>query len=384
MSKQPQKQRQKAKGGGHKTRRLSPTQRRSTGRAQRRDPSELLKKSPDEKLDLHEVYDGASHDLVQGLVVSRRGPVYMVRLGESAPPTVLEVPHGDEEKGEPNLGHEVVACIARGEGKAAVVGDLVYFIWEESDLASGLIIAVELRDNALVRADALGRAPQVLAANLDRIWVVTALYPPPKSGLIDRYLVAAHANQIEVGIILNKIDLFMDEEHVEELEDLLAPYRALELPILLLSAREHEGIDTLKEALKRGRSVFVGHSGVGKTSLLNALVPELDEAVNDVSDSTGKGQHTTTTSTLYTLESGGELIDSPGIRGFGLWEMPSEELKDHFVEFLPYASQCRFHNCVHLHEPECEVIAAVNRDEISIDRYDAYQRIYDDLLDLEG
>jgi ribosome biogenesis GTPase len=262
-----------------------------------------------------------------------------------------------------------------------VIGDFVYFVWEQSDLAQGLIVAIELRDNALVRADALGRRPQTLAANLDRVWVVSALDPPPKSGLIDRYLVAAHVNKIDVGIILNKVDLFMDEDHVDELAELLAPYRALHIPILLMSALEGDGLEELRGALVDERSVFVGHSGVGKTSLLNALIPGLDEAVTEVSEATGKGQHTTTTSTLYSLEKGGELIDSPGIRSFGLWDMPPEQLKDHFTEFIPYASKCHFHNCTHLHEPQCAVIEALDQDEIHIERYENYVRIYDDLLD---
>ena len=378
MGKKTQSQRQKSRGSGHKSRRLSTPQRRTGGRLLRREPSELLRSRPDETLDLSHVVDGELQGICRGLVTSRRGPVYVVRWtsqeqGEDTTSGTFNFALGDE-----------LPCIARGDGKAAVVGDEVFFTWERSDLAFGLIIAVDLRDNALVRADALGRRPQVLAANLDRIWIVTALYPPPKSGLIDRYLVAAHANQIKAGLILNKIDLFMDHAHVEELEDLLEPYRALGLPILLMSALQGEGLEELQHALGQGRSVFVGHSGVGKTSLLNAVIPELDEAVNEISEATGKGQHTTTTSTLYQLEGGGEIIDSPGIRGFGLWGMPSEELKNHFVEFLAYSDQCRFHNCVHLHEPDCAVLEAVEQGEISFERYDAYLRIYEDLLDLDG
>jgi ribosome biogenesis GTPase len=127
----------------------------------------------------------------------------------------------------------------------------------------------------------------------------------------------------------------------------------------------------------------VGHSGVGKTSLLNALIPGLDEAVKEVSTATGKGQHTTTTSTLYTLDQTIEIIDSPGIRGFALWKLPSEELKNHFAEFLEYSDHCYFNNCLHINEPKCAVLDAVDDDLIYYDRYDAYLRIYDDLKDEE-
>ena len=376
--KKPQRQKSKRPTGGHKSRRSTVSRRHRTSRTRRLEPHELLRGHPEDTVDLNEFYDGDHNSLCSGLVVSRRGPVMIVRWERGASPADDFWSSQDRqlERGEE------LPCIARGHGKGAVVGDTVHFLWEQSDLGLGLIIAVELRENALVRADALGRRPQTLAANLDRVWVVSALDPPPKSGLIDRYLVAAHANHIPVGLILNKIDLFMDEEHVDELDVLLGPYRQLSLPILLLSATEGEGLAELREALEGERSVFVGHSGVGKTSLLNAMIPGLNEAVNAVSDATGKGQHTTTTSTLYRLSGGGELIDSPGIRAFGLWGMPAEELKDHFVEFLEYAPQCYFNNCAHLHEPDCAVLRAVEEGYISFERYDAYIRIYEDLLDL--
>ena len=375
MSKQ---QKKKNRTGHHKSKTGSRSKhRRQEGYGYRQEPKELLKTASQSHININEHYDGDVTQVATGLVVSRKGPVYFVQWQTGAEPHA-EFWSEDQEAIKIN---EALPCIARRGGKAAVIGDIVHFIWEQSDLALGLIIAVELRDNALVRADALGRRPQTLAANLDRIWIVSALDPPPKSGLIDRYLVAAHVNQIQVGLILNKIDLFMDEEHVGELEDFLAPYQALNIPILLLSALEQDGIDSLHEALRGERSVFVGHSGVGKTSLLNALIPGLDEAVTEVSEATGKGQHTTTTSTLYRLDDGGEIIDSPGIRSFGLWSMPAEELKDHFQEFLVYAEQCHFNNCTHLHEPSCAVLDALDQDKIHLERYENYVRIYDDLLD---
>ena len=162
----------------------------------------------------------------------------------------------------------------------------------------------------------------------------------------------------------------------------------LGIPTLYVSAHHGEGVDRLKRELRGERCVFVGHSGVGKTSLLNALIPDLREAVNELSEATGKGQHTTTTSTLYTITvkdesdtSTLEIIDSPGIRAFGLWQMPAHELKDHFQEFLSYAPYCHFNNCVHIMEPKCAVLEAVESDEIPFERYDAYVRIYEDLLD---
>ena len=343
---------------------------------------------------LHLVED---RDILYALVVGRRGPVYLVEWMD--PKTLIDLDLLDEDQVESsyqlsnvyetetgisyNIGDQI-PCIAKGQGKSAVVGDWVQFVWEQSDLGHGLMVKVQSRTNALVRLDALGRRPQTLAANLDRIWVVCAVEPPPKSGLIDRYLVAAHAQGIEAGLIFNKIDLIMDEEHVEEIEDLLMPYRKLKIPVILASASSIDGIDDLHKALAETRNVLVGHSGVGKTSLLNALIPGLSEEVTALSEATGKGQHTTTSSTLYRLPHGGEIIDSPGIRSFGLWGIESQQLRSHFIEFLPWAEQCQFHNCSHTVEPKCAVIQAMDDDLISFERYDAYVRIYEDLLESEN
>jgi ribosome biogenesis GTPase / thiamine phosphate phosphatase len=343
---------------------------------------------------LHLVED---RDILYALVVGRRGPVYLVEW--TTPQTLIELELLDEDQidaahkvsdmyeTEMGISYKIgdqIPCIAKGQGKSAVVGDWVQFVWEQSDLAQGLMVKAQSRMNTLVRLDALGRRPQTLAANLDRIWVVCAVEPPPKSGLIDRYLVAAHAQGIEAGLIFNKIDLIMDEEHVEEIEDLLMPYRTLQIPVILASASSIDGIDELHKALAGTRNVLVGHSGVGKTSLLNALIPGLREEVTALSEATGKGQHTTTSSTLYRLTHGGEIIDSPGIRSFGLWGIESQKLRSHFVEFLPWAGQCQFHNCSHTVEPKCAVIQAMDDDLISFERYDAYVRIYEDLLESEN
>jgi ribosome biogenesis GTPase len=341
---------------------------------------------------------GATDAPCAGLVVGRRGPVYTVRQLKGPPPpdpaelAAAAVARLRAEGREPTLELPEPApidphrapCIARGAGKRAVVGDVVGFHWELNDLACGLITEVAERRNALVRADALNRGPQTLAANLDRVWVVCATEPPPKRGLIDRYLVAAHARGISAGVIFNKCDLLRDDEEREDAEDVLLPYEILDHPTFMVSAETGVGLDALREALRDERSVFVGHSGVGKTSLLNALIPSLNEAVGAISEATGKGQHTTTTSTLYELEGGGEIIDSPGIRGFGLWGMEPRELKEHFPEFNEFAPRCRFYNCLHVDEPTCAVRDAVEADELSFDRYEAYLKIFEDLEDLKG
>ena len=294
-------------------------------------------------------------------MITRIGPVYRLRLLDG------------EKQTEP----EIIDCIARGAARTAVVGDVVRFVDEESVLGAGLITAIEARQNALVRADALGRRAQTLAANLDRIWIVSAIRPPPRSGLIDRYLVAAQQQGIAAGLLFNKIDL-LDEAMGDELTALAEAYAPLDIPIHWVSAESGAGLEKFQSVLSHERVVLVGHSGVGKTSILNALIPTLEAEVRALSESSGRGQHTTTTSALYTFAGGGELIDSPGVRGFALWGVPPEELASYFPELAALAGECHFHNCQHLSEPRCAVRAALG-ESISQLRYDGYLRLRGEL-----
>ncbi len=195
---------------------------------------------------------------------------------------------------------------------------------------------------------------------------------------------AAHKQNINVGVIFNKIDLIRTVEIRDFVQDSLRQYPKIGIPVLWASAQRTMGLDLIEEELKGKTSVFVGHSGVGKTSLLNALVPGLEEHVQEVSDATGRGQHTTTSSTLFHLPKGGAVIDSPGIRGFGLWGVEGNDLKNHFVEFLRYQDQCKFQDCQHLSEPSCAIKEAVRLEKVSKLRYDAYTKIRASLLDEEG
>jgi ribosome biogenesis GTPase len=294
-----------------------------------------------------------------GRVTGRLGPVFMVET-ESGPP---------------------LSCVARGAGKAAVVGDRVVFIPEvQTELAEGLIVEVGERSSTLVRMDALGRRAQVLAANLDRIFIVSAVEPALREGFIDRYLVAAHAQGIESHIVINKIDLLGEGALASMLERLDA-YRQLGIPIHLLSAHSGQGLEAFINAFGDHSSILVGHSGVGKTSLINALCPDVEERVKVISAATGRGQHTTTTSAMYRLPNGGEVIDSPGVRGFGLWGVSANMLRDHFPELSSRADECRFADCQHVNEPRCAVRLALDEDLICKRRYNSYLSIRRSLLD---
>lgn len=293
-----------------------------------------------------------------GRVIARHGPVLTVACADG---TTCE-------------------CVARGKGKGTVIGDRVRFIeGADTEMAEGLVVEIEPRDRVLVRANALGRREQVLAANLDHIFVVVTIEPPLREGLIDRYVVAAHQQGIDASIVFNKVDLLTDADAIEDVGDRLAPYPALGYPVYFVSAAARKGLGDLRTALQSKCSIFVGHSGVGKTSLLNALDPGLGERVQQLSDSSGRGRHTTSASMLHTLPGGGEVIDSPGVRGFGLWDLEPEALRDHFVEMAQRAGQCRFKDCQHLSEPGCAVLAAVESGEIAQSRHDSYVRIRESL-----
>lgn len=294
-----------------------------------------------------------------GRVVTRLGPVFTVESDEG----------------------ERVECVARGRGNKVVVGDRVVFErGAGNEMADGLIVAVAERRSELVRADAMGRRAQVLAANIDRIFVVNAPEPPLREGLIDRYLVEAHRQGIEAWLVFNKLDLFDGEPEEEaDVRERLSIYPGIGHPVVFVSAADGRGLDELRGATRERCSIFVGHSGVGKTSLLNALDPGLGERVQVLSGASGRGQHTTSTSALYDLPGGGAVIDSPGVRGFALWDIEAGELKAHFPEFVERERACKFANCSHTHEPGCAVIEALEAGEIADSRYDSYLKILESL-----
>lgn len=211
---------------------------------------------------------------------------------------------------------------------------------------------------------------QVIAANIDALVIVAATKKPCiKPGLIDRYLISAQTGGVEPILCVNKIDL------VDELPEEVQLYRDLGLTVVPTCATDSEGVDQLRAELKGRMSVFAGASGVGKSSLLNALDPSLALATKEVSESTNRGKHTTTASRLYTLDGDIRVIDTPGIRQLGLWKVTPETLMFHFDEIAEFATQCKFRDCAHTHEPECAVREALESGGISKSRYESYRRI---------
>jgi len=272
---------------------------------------------------------------------------------------------------------KTVRCKIRQNMGELVCGDKV--IWQAENDDSGVICAVIPRHSLLARPDFQGRK-KLIAANIDQIMITCATQPELSPGLIDRYLVAAEATGITPVIVTNKIDL-VDEKSRPLLEQQLAIYHQLGYQIIYTSAVIQHGLDNLIQQLKDRTSIFVGHSGVGKSSLVKALFPEQQIRIGELSEATGKGVHTTTASTLYHLPQGGELIDSPGIREFGLWEINEAQVAEGFLELRPHLGNCRFRNCRHQNEPGCAIQEAARMGDISQQRLSSFYRIVESLTE---
>ena len=242
----------------------------------------------------------------------------------------------------------------------------------------GAVEEIAPRRNRLSRQAAHGEREQVIASNVDQVAIVVAVKSPPlRPGLIDRLIIAASNQQIEPFVVINKVDLGRAKK-VLKVHDI---FRELGYEVIYTSATEGTGVPHLVLRLADKTTVFAGHSGVGKSSLLNAIHPELKLATGKVSARTSKGRHTTTRATLFPLPAGGYVVDTPGVRAFGLWDVQKADLDIFFREFQPLIEECHFYDCTHDHEPDCAVRAAVEAGDIRRPRYDAYIRI---MRTLEG
>jgi len=269
----------------------------------------------------------------------------------------------------------VLRTLATDERNIVTTGDRVWFLPALND--EGVIERVEPRHGLLTRASR-GRE-HVLVANVDQVVIVVSLVEPElKPHLIDRYLVSAEQGGIAPIICLNKADLVDPTPY----QPIIGLYSQLGIPTLLTSAATEQGIDQLRSRLKDRQTVFTGQSGVGKSSLLNRIQPELGLRVREVSAGNQKGKHTTTTAELIRLEFGGWVVDTPGIRQFQLWDIIPEEVEGFFPEFRPYVPLCAFPDCTHTHEERCAVKNAVENRLISANRYTSYLGIYTGAGDL--
>ncbi|OCB75147.1 ribosome small subunit-dependent GTPase A [Flavobacterium crassostreae] len=257
------------------------------------------------------------------------------------------------------------------------VGDVVdYQLEETSDTVTGTIFNIHDRKNYIVRKSVnLSHQMHIIASNIDRVFLlITVSNPPTTFNFIDRFLITAEAYGIETVLVFNKIDT-LDSVTLDEQLYMQHVYQQIGYTCLRVSSTEHQGIEALKELMLGKVSMFSGHSGVGKSTLVNALEPSLHLKTKNISEASKQGQHTTTFAEMYDLSFDARIIDTPGIKGFGMVDMEPAEISGYFPEFFKLKDHCKFNNCLHKEEPKCAVKAALEKDEIAWSRYNSYLKI---------
>jgi ribosome biogenesis GTPase / thiamine phosphate phosphatase len=260
------------------------------------------------------------------------------------------------------------------------VGDVVEFIIEDENENSAIITSIKRRNNYMVRTSPHNRHQKhIVAANIDMALLVATIKEPRTSnGFIDRFLITAEAYHIPAVIVFNKADL-LKGQYEAEWEERKAIYEKIGYKTFTATAIKGDGLDAITAALKDKTTLFSGHSGVGKSTLINYFIPDKNLRVQEVSGWSGKGQHTTTFAEMFDLPGGGRIIDTPGVKEFGIVDMEREELSHYFPEMKARIQDCRFNNCIHINEPGCAVKAAVEAGDISMERFESYIAILSSL-----
>ena len=259
---------------------------------------------------------------------------------------------------------ELYHCTGRQNIKLSVAGDQVIF--QTISKSEGVVTALLERDNQL------SRSYKLIASNIDQLWLVVAVEPHYQFELIDRYLVVAENAGLPINIVVNKIELSNDFERIKHN---FSMYESTGYQVFYLSVKDQINIEQFKTLLDDKTHIFLGQSGVGKSSLINELIPNLNLRVNEISTKSKLGKHTTTNTTLYHIPSGGDLIDSPGIREFQLDDLSNKEILSGFREFKPFIGACKFRNCAHINEPNCAIKEAVESGKIHHKRYENYLQL---------
>lgn len=299
----------------------------------------------------------------KGLVIKNTGSWYVVKTDDGA----------------------LVECKIKGNFRLKgirstnpiAVGDRVCIVPNAEGTA--FITEIEDRKNYIIRrASNLSKQSHIIAANVDAcMLVVTVNYPETSTTFIDRFLASAEAYRVPVNLVFNKVDLYSEDE-LRYLDGLVNLYTHIGYPCYRISAANGEGVDALKEDLQGKITLFSGHSGVGKSTLINYLLPDQQLKTGEISSVHNKGMHTTTFSEMYPLGENGYIIDTPGIKGFGTFDMDEEEVGHYFKEIFQYAKDCKYNNCTHTHEPGCAVRDAVGKHLISESRYTSYLNMLED------
>ena len=293
----------------------------------------------------------------KGLVVKSTGSWYLVRTDEG----------------------QDVECKVKGSFRLkgirstnpVSVGDRVTIV--ENNEGTAFITDIDDRKNYIIRkASNLSKQSHILAVNIDMCFLlVTVDHPVTSTVFIDRFLASAEAYRVPVTLVINKTDIYADDE-VEYLDALVYLYESIGYPCIKISALQEKGLDVLQEKIKDKITLLAGHSGVGKSTLLNKLIPDANVKTGAISDYHGKGMHTTTFTEMIELPQGGFVIDTPGIKGFGTVDMEKEEISHYFLEIFKFSKDCKYNNCMHINEPGCAVLKAVEEHYISESRYKSY------------
>ena len=306
-----------------------------------------------------------------GLVIKNTGSWYMVKV--------------DQKDGLGDQAQPLLPCKVKGNFRLkgirttnpVTVGDRVTVV-PNSD-GSAFITKIEERRNYIIRrASNLSKQAHILASNLDNvILIITVAHPVTSTTFIDRFLATAEAYRVPTTLVINKKDLY-DADEIQYAENLAYLYKYIGYDVKIVSVSTGEGMEEIKDLLKDKITLLSGHSGVGKSSFINAILPDQKIRTAELSDVHDQGMHTTTFSEMYELPDGGYIIDTPGIKGFGTIEFSKEETSHYFREIFKISEDCRFNNCTHTHEPGCAVRAALEDHRISQSRYDSYLSILED------
>lgn len=301
---------------------------------------------------------------MHGLVIRNTGYSYTVKIDDT---------------------NEILECKVKGKFRIAgirttnpvAIGDRVVVIPQNEENA-GLITAIDDRKNYIIRKSTnLSKQSHIIAANVDMCFlIVTLAYPETSLTFIDRFLASNEAYGVPVTLVFNKVDL-LDDDGKEDLDAVINLYETIGYPCRRISAKQGIGVEELRKELEGKIVCLSGNSGVGKSTLINALYPGLDIKTNEISDAYNTGKHTTTFSEMYETDKG-YIIDTPGIKGFGTFDMKKEEIGHYFREIFHFSHDCRFNNCTHTHEPHCAVLEALERHDISESRYNSYLSMLDD------
>lgn len=306
-----------------------------------------------------------------GLVIKNTGSWYMVKI--------------DRQEGLGEDAQPLLPCKVKGNFRLKVirttnpvtVGDHVTVV--PNNEGSAFITAIDERRNYIIRrASNLSKQAHILASNLDQVLlIVTVAHPVTSTTFIDRFLATAEAYRVPTTILINKKDIY-NEDELKYADDLAYLYKYIGYDVHIVSVSTGEGMDEVVNLLKGKTTLLSGHSGVGKSSFINRILPNQHLKTADISDVHDQGMHTTTFSEMYEIDGGGYIIDTPGIKGFGTIEFSKEETSHYFKEIFKESSLCRFNNCTHTHEPGCAVLKALEEHRISQSRYDSYLSILED------